>query len=72
MMFDDTINDDNANNDVEMNIHINRTVPTDLLPLNEKDVNKNWAEKHTTKVIYFLILLFLVLHQTMKVIWYYG
>lgn len=45
MMFDGDINHDNANNDVEMHIHINRTVPTDLLPLNEKDVNKNWAEK---------------------------
>ena len=30
MMFDGDINHDNANNDVEMHIHINRTVPTDF------------------------------------------
>ena len=45
MMFDDNINHENASNDCEMNIHSNRTVPTDLLPMNEKYIDRNWAEK---------------------------
>ena len=52
-MMIDPMNEVNLNDISEKNSHSFQTVPTNLFPLNEKDVNRNWAEKTYNKSYLF-------------------